>query len=259
MDAIQLQGVDKVYEFDHQSVRAVADVSFAVREREFVSLIGPSGCGKSTVLRMVAGLVRQTGGTVSVLSHPPAWAKGQRLMGLVDQECVLLPWRSVEANVRLPLEVAHRSDAAAREKVLSLLKLVGLENFAKALPSQLSGGMRQRAAIARALALEPKVLLLDEPFGALDEITRQRMNVELLRIWGQTGAAALMVTHSISEAAFLSDRVLVLSSSPGRLKAEVSIDLPRPRTVDMLSTERFFRQTRQISEALFSGEEGGAV
>ncbi|CEP68298.1 ABC transporter-like [Moorella glycerini] len=254
--SIELKNVTKQFNLESGDLLAVDDVTFSVGAKEFVSLVGPSGCGKSTVLRMVAGLIEPTRGEVKVLGKAPDYCRKQRFFGWVAQDPVLLPWRNVLANVCLPLEVAGRLDKASTEKAQSLLRLVGLEGFERALPKQLSGGMKQRVAIARALVLEPSILLFDEPFGALDEITRQRMNLELLRIWSETSAAALLVTHSIAEAIFLSDRVVVMSPRPGRVKADIKIDLPRPRTTDMLRSQEFFNYTNSLTEALFHGERG---
>jgi NitT/TauT family transport system ATP-binding protein len=221
-----------------------------VRDREFVALVGPSGCGKSTLLRLVADLDFPTRGTITVGGEPPGAARRHRSFGVVFQDPVLLPWLDVLANVRLPLEVASGGDQTADPS--ALLELVGLARFAHARTWQLSGGMRQRAAIARALVLRPRILLLDEPFGALDEITRQRMNVELLRIWGERQTAALMVTHSIAEAVFLADRVLVMSPQPGRIVAEEDVRLARPRTFDTLSSPDFLASVSRVTKSLLN-------
>ncbi|MHB1650942.1 MAG: ABC transporter ATP-binding protein [Desulfitobacteriaceae bacterium] len=256
--AIELKEVQKSFPLESGTFVAVQEATFTVGEKEFVTLVGRSGCGKSTVLRMVAGLVEPTRGEVRVLGEPPAYCRSKRLFGFVAQDPVLLPWRNILENVCLPLEIAGRLDKTSVQKAKGLLSLVGLEGFEGARPRQLSGGMKQRAAIARALVLGPSILLFDEPFGALDEFTRQKMNLELLRIWSQTEAAALLVTHSIAEATFLSDRVMVMSNRPGRIKASIKIELSRPRTVDMLRTKEFFDYSNLISEILFRGEEGEA-
>ena len=230
-------------------------MSFDVRDREFVALVGPSGCGKSTLLRLVSDLDVPTSGVIAVGGEPPGSARRHRLFGVVFQDPVLLPWLDVLANVSLPLEVA-RGDAVDQAAPAALLDLVGLGRFAHARTWQLSGGMRQRAAIARALVLRPRILLLDEPFGALDEITRQRMNVELLRIWSQRPTAALMVTHSIGEAVFLADRVLVMSPQPGRIAAEEAVPLPRPRTFETLASPDFLGCVSRVTKLLLTAVEG---
>ncbi len=217
-----------------ESLDVLADVSLEVRPREVVALIGPNGCGKSTLLRVVAGLIDPDAGTVrlggrQVLGPDPG-------VGLVFQEPRLLAWRSAERNVRFPMELAGWPDARQRERAADLLGLVGLRDFADARPSRLSGGMRQRLAIARALALEPSVLLLDEPFSALDALTRERFNVELLRLWERTGTTIVLVTHSITEAVFVADRVVVLSPRPARVVADIPVALERPRSLARLDS-----------------------
>jgi NitT/TauT family transport system ATP-binding protein len=229
--------------------RALEGVSLAVRPGEFVSLLGPSGCGKSTLLRLVSDILAPTDGTISVAGEAPATARRQRAFGFVFQDATLLAWRDAEQNVLLPLEIA--SDARnARGRAKNLLELVGLARFGGSYPWQLSGGMRQRVAIARALITEPKILLMDEPFGALDEITREYMNLELLRIWEATGTTILFVTHSSPEAVFLSDRVVVMGTSPGRVKLDLRVELPRPRDPAMKETVEFARHTAALRRAL---------
>ena len=225
-----------------------------MRDREFVALVGPSGCGKSTLLRLVADLDVPTSGVIAVGGEPPATARRHRLFGVVFQDPVLLPWLDVLANVTLPVEVA-RSETVDHTEPSALLDLVGLGRFAHARTWQLSGGMRQRAAIARALVLRPRILLFDEPFGSLDEITRQRMNVELLRIWSQRPTAALMVTHSIGEAVFLADRVLVMSPQPGRIVAEEAVPLARPRTLETLTSPDFLGCVSRVTKLLLKAVE----
>ncbi len=217
--------------------------------------MGPSGCGKSTLLRLVADLDTATSGTITVAGRSPSVARRERLLGVVFQDPVLLPWLDVLGNVRLPLEVV-RGDAAAWADPLAMLELVGLGPFVHARTWQLSGGMRQRAAIARALILRPQILLLDEPFGSLDEITRQRMNLELLRIWGERRTAALMVTHSIGEAVFLADRVLVMSPRPGRIVAVEAVPLHRPRTIETLASADFLECVARVTTRLLAAVEG---
>jgi NitT/TauT family transport system ATP-binding protein len=212
-----------------RTVHALDHVGLDIRPGEVVALIGPNGCGKSTLLRVIAGLIGPDAGAVSIDGE--AVAGPDPRVGLVFQEPRLLSWRSAEANVRFPMELAGWSRERQAARSADLLGLVGLREFAAARPSTLSGGTRQRVAIARALALEPRVLLLDEPFSALDALTRERFNVELLRLWERTGTTIVLVTHSIPEAVFVADRVVVMSPRPGRVMAEIAVDLPRPRRV----------------------------
>lgn len=258
--AAVIAAIDIVKEFDLPGSRltALTDVSFSVRPGEFVTIIGPSGCGKSTLLRLIADIYRPTGGTVLVNGRSPGEARKRREFGVVFQDPSLFPWRDVMGNVTLPLEIVGRANREGRAHAADLLRLVGLGGFERARPGQLSGGMRQRVAIARALVLRPRVLLLDEPFGALDEITRQRMNLELLRIWSGSDTTALLITHSLSEAVFLSDRVLVMSPRPGRITDEIIVDLPRPRSSAMYKEQAFFHLVNRVSDALFGGS-GGAT
>ena len=229
--------------------RALDGVSLSIRSGEFVSLLGPSGCGKSTLLRLVSDILAPTDGTISVAGEAPATARRRRAFGFVFQDATLLAWRDAEHNVLLPLEIAA-DGRKARERAKRLLELVGLARFGGSYPWQLSGGMRQRVAIARALITEPKILLMDEPFGALDEITREYMNLELLRIWEATGTTILFVTHSSPEAVFLSDRVVVMGTSPGRVKLDLNVELPRPRDPAMKETVEFARHTAALRRAL---------
>jgi NitT/TauT family transport system ATP-binding protein len=254
--AVSLAGVSKRFLLPGRELLALHEVSLTVTEGEFVSVIGPSGCGKSTLLRLVAGLIEPSAGTITIAGEPPAQARARRELGFVFQEPTLLPWRTALDNVTLLLEVARRGSAAERrQRGLELLELVGLRDFAQARPAKLSGGMQRRVGIARALALDPKILLLDEPFGALDEITRQRMNMELLNIWTHRATTALLVTHNVGEAVFLSDRVLVMATNPGRMVAEVSVDLPRPRSLDLLQDQVFFGLSARLTRLLHSGDQ----
>lgn len=251
MTEISIVGVSKSFALGKGEVQALADVSITLPKGSFTALIGPSGCGKSTLLRLIADVFAPTKGEIRIGDSPPAQARKARQIGFVFQDPTLLPWRSVIENVRLPSEVARVKPARDPG---ALVTLVGLAGFEAARPSQLSGGMQQRVAIARALAMDPKVLLMDEPFGALDEITRQRMNLELLRIWKSSGTTAVLVTHSISEAVFMADRVIVLSAHPGRVSADIYVDLPRPRNLEMMQSSAFNACENAVRAALFAEE-----
>jgi NitT/TauT family transport system ATP-binding protein len=231
-------------------VEALRDVSLTVGAGELVAVIGPSGCGKSTLLRLAADILAPTTGTVAVLGGSPARARHERRFSVAFQDPVLLPWRTVLQNVELPLEIAGRPGAERRSTAQQMIELVGLTGFERALPDQLSGGMRQRASIARSLTLRPALLLMDEPFGAVDELTRDRLNQELLDVWQRTAAAILFITHSIEEAVYLSDRVVVLTRRPGMVAATLEIDLPRPRSLDVKRTAAAFEWTTRARLAL---------
>ncbi len=221
-----------VYETRDGPLVALQDATFSAAPGEFVAILGPSGCGKSTLLRVLGGLLPPTAGAVTVAGDSPGEARRRREIGFAFQSPALLPWRSVAANIALPLEVSGAPPDQARERIAELLALAGLGDYARLYPHQLSGGMQQRAALARALALRPPLLLLDEPLGPLDELTREALGLELVRLWQASGATVLLVTHSVQEAVALADRVLVLSPRPGRVVASLPVALPRPRTVE---------------------------
>jgi NitT/TauT family transport system ATP-binding protein len=249
MATIQLNGVSKQFRIGRQRrVMALSAMDLTVHEGEFVALLGPSGCGKSTILHLVAGLDEPSTGTVLVDGLPPRELQMRHELGIAFQEHALLPWRTVSGNLALPFQIAGR--AVDRERIASLIDLVGLKGFETARPSQLSGGMRQRASIARALCLEPKLLLLDEPFGALDAVTRRSMNLELQRIWQQNRITTILVTHTVEEAIFLADRVLVMSGRPGRVIRELTVPFPRPRTVETTRLEEFHRLADDLTSSL---------
>lgn len=248
---ISVSGVSKEFDQPDGRLKAVEGVSFDILPGEFVTIIGPSGCGKSTLIRLIADIYKPTTGRVLVNGTAPAEARRKREFGVVFQDPTLFPWRDVMGNVVLPLEIVGSRNRTDRVRAAELIRLVGLSGFERARPNHLSGGMRQRVAIARALVLHPRVLLMDEPFGALDEITRQRMNSELLRIWSESDTTALLITHSLTEASFLSDRVLVMSPRPGRIIAEITVSLPRPRPADVYRSPEFFSVVNEISDALF--------
>jgi NitT/TauT family transport system ATP-binding protein len=236
--------VTRRFDIDGRQVTVLDDVSFDVSAHGICAVVGPNGSGKSTLLRLVAGLLVPDGGTIEI--DGVAVADADQRVGLVFQEPRLLPWRTAIDNVAFPLELAGVGRRARRERARALLELVGLTTFARAYPHQLSGGMRQRAAIARALARDPHILLLDEPFSALDALTRERFNGELLEIWRRTGTTILIVTHSIAEAVFLADEVIVLSARPGRVAARVAVPLGRPRLADALDSAAFSRAAATI-------------
>ena len=246
--AVSVADVDVTFGSGENTVTALSGVSVDFPEGSLVTMLGPSGCGKSTLLRAIADLVPLSAGSISVLGGTPQQARKARNFSFVFQDATLLPWRSALDNVRLPLEVGGGGTANAEPA--ELLALVGLKGREKALPAELSGGMRQRVAIARALVSRPRILLMDEPFGALDEITRDKLNEELLRIWQETGTTIVFVTHSIPEAAFLGQQVLVLASHPGRVKEFMNVDLPHPRRLKLRDTVEFIRITAHLRQLL---------
>jgi NitT/TauT family transport system ATP-binding protein len=253
---VEIAGVTKVFETSGGRTTALEGIDLTIGAGEFVSLIGPSGCGKSTLLRLIGDLIGPTAGTVTINGKPARQARLDRDYGIVFQAPVLFDWRSVQSNVALPLEVKGMSRGEREQRTRAMLELVELKDFARHYPYQLSGGMQQRVSIARALALEPSILLMDEPFGALDEMTRERLNAEVQRIWQQTGTTIVFVTHSIPEAVFLSSRVVVMSPRPGRITRIIDIDLPRPRNDDSRETPRYFELITEVRETL-RGRRGG--
>ncbi|MEX0800465.1 MAG: ABC transporter ATP-binding protein [Dehalococcoidia bacterium] len=253
---VSLSGLTHAFQGGRRALTALADVALDVSWGQFLSVIGPSGCGKSTLLRIIAGLLRPTRGEVCIDGEAPARAQRRRDIGLVAQDPALLPWRTVLGNVRLPLEIDGRARRRPAPSPDELLELTGLSEFRDYHPHELSGGMQQRVALARSLAFDPALLLMDEPFGALDEITRSAMRYELLRVWSAGGAApsgrktVVFVTHSIAEAIALSDRVVVLSPRPGSVRAAIDIELPRPRTQEMERTAPFLDYADQLRSLL---------
>jgi NitT/TauT family transport system ATP-binding protein len=244
--AVRLRGVTKVYD---TGVSALGPLDLDVKRGEFVSLLGPSGCGKSTALRLIAGLSTPSSGTVSV-SHRDSESRAGHSIGFVFQEPTLMPWASVRDNVRLPLKLAHEPAAEADQRVGKALAQVGLSEFADAYPRELSGGMKMRVSLARALVTDPDILLMDEPFAALDEITRFRLNNDLLTLWRDLHKTVIFVTHSVFESVYLSQRVLVMTSRPGRLSAEFRIDTPEPRVEDFRMSAGYAEYCREVSKAL---------
>lgn len=253
---IELRHVSRTFRGRGRVVEALGDVSLACPPGSFTALIGPSGCGKSTILRASLGLEPLDKGEVRIGGLDPRAATKQGLTGVAFQDAALLPWRSVAQNVALPLEVLGRSVGPAQGRIRDLIALVGLKGRESALPSELSGGMRQRVAIARALVTEPQVLFLDEPFGALDQILRRQMNIELQRIWAETGVTTLLVTHGIDEAVFLADRVAVMQANPGRIVEVSAIALPRPRDPALFSDPAFHAICDHVAEVLHGGQDG---
>ena len=250
MGVVEIKNVSK--EFKGGTV-ALRDIDLEIEQGEFISLIGPSGCGKSTLLRIIGDLIEPSSGTATVNGKPARQARRDHDYGIVFQDAVLYNWRTVAKNVALPLELAKWDRARREQRVAEMLDLVELRGFDAHYPWQLSGGMQQRVSIARALSFDPALLLMDEPFGALDEMTRERLNAELLRIWQASGSTVVFVTHSIAEAVFLSTRVVVMSARPGRISKVIPIDLPQPRTQATREEPRFFELATEVREALHMG------
>ena len=253
---IEVENLSLSYRTEDTSVNALASVSLKVKENEFVSILGPSGCGKSTLLKAIGDLITPTTGKIAIAGEEPKRAREKCQIGFLFQDGVLLPWKSTLDNVTFLSGLAGRG--SDRDKAQQLIDLVGLRGFEHSMPHELSGGMQQRVSIARALMLNPILLLMDEPFGALDEITREKMNLELLRIWSEFRKTVLFVTHSISEAVFLSDRVVVMTARPGRIQQIVEIDLPRPRTSEMRFSAKTADLVRELHDILHQAEMAGS-
>ena len=245
VDLIEISGVNKVFvPRKGGEVHALSGVNLSIREGEFISVVGPSGCGKTTLLRVVAGLISSSAGDVALAGNPVTGPSKE--VGIVFQSPILLPWRTVLRNVTLPAEILKMGRDFYEPRARKLLKMVGLSEFADKLPAELSGGMQQRAAIARALVHDPRILLMDEPFGALDALTRERMNIELQRIWAESGKTVMLITHSIPEAVFLADRVVVMTPRPGQIDRVIEVGIGRPRDMDSMSSQRFGEVSHEI-------------
>ena len=250
---ISVENVDLTFETNDGPVHALKEVSLEVKEGDFVSFIGPSGCGKTTLLRVIAALETPTKGNVSVNNMPPEDARKAREYGYVFQAAGLYPWRTVSGNIKLPLEIMGYSSKEKEERTKKVIELVELKGFEKKFPWQLSGGMQQRASIARALAFDANILLMDEPFGALDEIVRDRLNGELLKLWERTSKTICFVTHSIPEAVYLSTKIVVMSPRPGRITDVIQSPLPKERTLEIRDSKEFIQIAQRVREGLKSG------
>jgi NitT/TauT family transport system ATP-binding protein len=249
MPVITVNDIGKTYVHAGKSLRVLDRISFTVEEGQFVSIVGPSGCGKSTLLQVLAGLIGSSDGSVGV-DNEAVTAPMPDKVAVIFQDALLLPWRTAFDNIALPLQLRGVPIAERRRRAAEMLELVGLTAFADSFPHQLSGGMRQRVSIARGLVRNPRIIMMDEPFGALDEQTRMRMGDELLRIWTATRKTILFITHSLSEAIYLSDVVRVMAAAPGRIVDEVAVDLPRPRTLEMMGSERFGQLRNRIWKSI---------
>ncbi len=252
-DDLSLVGVHKTFQVEGRDIAALRDVSLSCAQGSFTALIGPSGCGKSTLLRIIAGLDHADRGSVLIGGAAPIEKCRQGLLGVAFQDAALLPWRTVRQNIALPLQVLGRPVSEQASRIEALIELVGLKGFEDARPGQLSGGMRQRAAIARTLVTQPSVLLLDEPFGALDQILRRSMNLELQRIWRESGPTTVLVTHGIDEALFLADRIVVMQRNPGRIACIIEIPFERPRRPELFAAPEFHSLQDEVAEHLFVG------
>jgi NitT/TauT family transport system ATP-binding protein len=250
---VEACGLSLVFQTPDAPVTALSDIDLTIRKGDFVSLIGPSGCGKTTLMRAIADLEQPTGGTLKVNGGTAGQARLDRAYGYVFQAPALYPWRTIERNVMLPLEIMGLAKEERRERARRYLDLVGLSGFGRKFPWQLSGGMQQRVSIARAMSFEPALLLMDEPFGALDEITRDMLNLHLLRLWEETGITVVFVTHSIPEAVFLSSRIVVMSPRPGRIVEVIDSDLPPDRDLDMRESPAFLEVAQRVRAALKVG------
>jgi NitT/TauT family transport system ATP-binding protein len=250
---VDARGVSLTFQTSDGEVQALANVDLQITDGDFVSFIGPSGCGKTTLMRVIADLERPTAGTILVNGVSPEEARLRRQYGYIFQAPALYPWRTIERNVMLPLEIMGFDARERRERMERYLKLVNLSGFERKFPWQLSGGMQQRASIARALSFDPALLLMDEPFGALDEIVRDHLNEQLLRLWDQTGKTVVFVTHSIPEAVFLSTKIVVMSPRPGRIIDIISCDFPRDRTLEIRETPEFIKIAQRVRSGLRSG------
>ncbi|MTI45852.1 ABC transporter ATP-binding protein [Roseibium hamelinense] len=250
---IDIQNLSLTFETNDGPVHALSDIDLKIEQGDFVSFIGPSGCGKTTLLRVIADLERQTAGTITVNGVTPEQARLNRAYGYVFQAAALYPWRTIARNIALPLEIMGLPKSEQDQRIAKNMDLVNLTGFEQKYPWQLSGGMQQRASIARALAVEPDLLLMDEPFGALDEIVRDHLNEQLLQLWAKTNKTVVFVTHSIPEAVFLSTKIVVLCPRPGRIYDVIESDLPRERTLDLRETPEFLKIAHRVREGLKAG------
>ncbi|WP_186397415.1 ABC transporter ATP-binding protein [Stappia sp. TSB10GB4] len=250
---IDIENLSLTFETNDGPVHALSDIDLSIGEGDFVSLIGPSGCGKTTLLRVIADLEAPTGGTISVNGMSPEEARLKRAYGYVFQAAALYPWRTIADNIALPLEIMGFAKGEREERIRRNMELVNLSGFERKYPWQLSGGMQQRASIARALSFDPDLLLMDEPFGALDEIVRDHLNEQLLKLWAKTRKTVVFVTHSIPEAVFLSTKIVVLCPRPGRIYDVIESDLPRERTLDIRETPEFLKIAHRVREGLRAG------